>query len=257
MHNHCYSLLVMLRPVRFITFDLYETCLYIKGSLSLHYKRVAERHGVHLLQPVVEENFRAVYRKFCTEYPNYGQGVGMESGAWWHKVAFKTLILSIRGQATHLLDQLSWEIFEEFKDVKCWGVYPDAAEFLLWCHKNKVSVAGVSNFDERLTPLLEKLEIRKYFKFVLDRANKPETNGFIRALKRSGFQPSDSCHVGNSVKEDCVPAISVGMRPVLLNRSESEGELNEQLHSAGLDRKDVVVIQSLSMLQEKLNILTD
>ena len=244
----------MLRPVKFITMDLFETCICIRPSLSHHYLRIAKKYGLDLNEEKVEENFRSVYTRFKRYYSHFYYDP-KTSKDWWHRVAYQTIYLSNSADTdTALINKVSVELYEEFKTTRCWRVFPDAIHFLEYCLNRGMPVAGLSNFDNRLSPLLFNLGLTKYFLFVLSLANKPDTKYFKLALEKAGYEPSDSCHVGDSIREDCVPALYLGMRSVLIRRKENARDVAIQLKESGVNERDVIVVNSLSQLERNISI---
>ncbi|KAI6654871.1 hypothetical protein LOD99_2750 [Oopsacas minuta] len=179
-----------------------------------------------------------------------------KSQDWWHRVASRTLELSsvAKFPDTTRINHVSSELFEEFKTTRCWSVYPDAIDFLEHCRDNALPMAGISNFDQRLSPLLCSLSISKYFLFVMSLAYKPSTYCFQEALKRTGYDPKYCCHIGDSIREDCVTALSIGMKPVLINRREDEKYIIQQLKDSGVGVEDLILVKSLSELKNKIKI---
>ena len=228
--------------------DLFETCIHIHPSLSHHYLRIAELHGIYLEKAQVERSFGSVYTRFKQDY-SLLYNDPTTSKDWWHRVAYQTVTLSSAADTdTDLIKKVSIDLYEEFKMARCWRIYPDAIHFLDCCLNRGIPVAGLSNFDSRLSPLLLNMELAKYFLFVFSLAKKPDTKYFKQALERAVCEPSDSCHVGDSIREDCIPALSLGMRPVLINRREDARDIAIQLRASGVNERDVIVVNSLSEL---------
>ena len=237
-------------PVKFITLDLFETCIHIRPSLSFHYMRVARKYGIDLNQQIVESNFRSVYKTMKRDFSHlyYDRKTAQE---WWYRVAYRTIVLSgaaSNTQATQV-DHITKELFEEFKTTRCWDVYPDALDFLDYCREKGLPMVGISNFDGRLPFLLSKLSLSRYFAFILTLADKPNTKCFEKALKHSNCSPTQSCHIGDSVEEDCVPALSMGMKSVLIHRRESKEKVFHRLKQSDIDTNDVILVASLSELK--------
>lgn len=239
--------------IKLITLDLFETCIHVKHSLSFHYLRIGRKYGIDLNQDRVESNFHSVYNSMKRDCSHlyYDRKTSQE---WWYRVAYKTIVLSAAASNTQatLIDQTSKELFEEFKTTRCWDVYPDALDFLNYCREKGFPVVAISNFDERLPSLLSKLSLSKYFASILTLANKPNTKCFEKALKHSNCPPRQSCHIGDSVEEDCSPALSLGMKSVLINRRESREKVIHRLKESGIDANNVIIVTSLSELKTKI-----
>ena len=80
----------------------------------------------------------------------------------------------------------------------------------------------VSNWDERLPPLLDDLGLGRRFDAVVYSAavgvEKPDPRIFLHALERLGVEPEDAVHVGDSAREDVEGALAAGMEALHLVR---------------------------------------
>jgi putative hydrolase of the HAD superfamily len=88
-----------------------------------------------------------------------------------------------------------------------------------------VRLAVISNWDERLEPLLKKLGLHSYFEAIVISCDvgftKPSPVIYGHALRRLGLPPEAVLHVGDSAREDVEGARAAGMRAQLVNRSIS------------------------------------
>jgi putative hydrolase of the HAD superfamily len=79
----------------------------------------------------------------------------------------------------------------------------------------------VSNFDQRLLPLLEGLGLRRWLEVVVVSsaagAAKPSPLPFHQALERLGVEARHSWHVGDS-REDAEGAAAAGLRSIRIAR---------------------------------------
>jgi putative hydrolase of the HAD superfamily len=80
----------------------------------------------------------------------------------------------------------------------------------------------ISNFDSRLIGILEGLGASSWFEQVLVSSRvgfaKPDARIFHTGLRRSGIQPGEALHVGDSVAHDLEGADNAGLRGVLIDR---------------------------------------
>lgn len=81
----------------------------------------------------------------------------------------------------------------------------------------------ISNFDERLHPLLKNLGVHDLFDFVLTSrecgSEKPAPPMFYEALKRAGARNHETgagVHIGDNFSKDVLGARGVGWLPVLI-----------------------------------------
>ena len=82
----------------------------------------------------------------------------------------------------------------------------------------------VSNFDDRLVPILDGLGIGNYFAHILTsadaRARKPDRAIFDLALDRLNCVPAETAHCGDSLQADFHGATTAGLRAFHLVRPE-------------------------------------
>lgn len=93
----------------------------------------------------------------------------------------------------------------------------------------------MSNFDERLHPLLKNLGVHDLFDFVLTSrecgSEKPAPLMFSEAMKRAGARNHETgagVHIGDTFRKDVLGASGVGWVPVLITEQgpTSEEEVN-------------------------------
>jgi putative hydrolase of the HAD superfamily len=86
-----------------------------------------------------------------------------------------------------------------------------------------VRLAVISNWDERLEPLLRRLELHRRFETVVVScavgATKPAPAIFQQALRRLGLPAGAVLHVGDGEREDWAGARGAGLTAVLLQRA--------------------------------------
>ena len=88
-----------------------------------------------------------------------------------------------------------------------------------------VRLAVVSNWDERLEPLLRRLRLHSYFEAVAVSCDvgftKPSPVIFAHALRKLGVAPEVAMHVGDRVREDVEGARAAGMTAALVHRDRA------------------------------------
>ena len=122
-------------------------------------------------------------------------------------------------------------------------LYARHAERNLWCavrdrthetleelQRRGFRLAVVSNSDGRVEALLESLELRRWFEFVVDSGTagveKPDPRIFRIALERMGVDPHEAVYVGDLYEIDVVGARAAGMRAILLDPLSRLGHLD-------------------------------
>ncbi len=65
--------------------------------------------------------------------------------------------------------------------------------------------------------------LAKHFNFILASAEvgsaKPDKKIFIEAIRRSGVNPTEVCHIGDDLRADIHGANSVGIEAILIDRN--------------------------------------
>lgn len=121
--------------------------------------------------------------------------------------------------------QLAQGFHDRFSAMETWRLFPDAAPLLEELHRRRergLVVGVVSNWEDWLEALLIRLEVDRYFDFMVGsaivRSEKPDPAIFRAALERAQTRPEETLHVGDSLHADIGGARACGITPVLLDR---------------------------------------
>ncbi len=118
-------------------------------------------------------------------------------------------------------------VYSAFACADAWRVFPEVPGVLQSLRQRGLRLVVVSNWDERLGPLLESLGFGGLFEFVLPSIEvgrpKPAPEIFGVAASRLGVSPAAILHVGDSLREDVAGAEAVGWRSVWLDRLGAAG----------------------------------
>ncbi|CAM9171279.1 unnamed protein product [Ectocarpus fasciculatus] len=255
-----------------VCLDCTGTIMRIKGSMPRLYLGVLEdRLGVSeggLPDKVSEQDlldaFRASLKRRSKELPCFGAGV-TSSEDWWAEVVMatfrgagvsdETLGISQKGgrgdsggggaRGGRVFDDVFDRLFHDvFTSTAAWELVPGAEEVLedlrAWVGEDggPLALGAVSNFDERLHPLLKNLGVYDSFDFVLTSrecgSEKPEPNMFLEALKRAGSNGGGGdgggkgVIVGDTFRTDVLGARSVGWDAVLITRGKDPATEEER-----------------------------
>ncbi|GAX73764.1 hypothetical protein CEUSTIGMA_g1215.t1 [Chlamydomonas eustigma] len=173
-------------------------------STAAVYKRFGVPFGVTMSEHDILQRFRQAYNTPWTE--TNIRYVGDGRPFWQHIVAQST-------------DCTSRDLFEEiytyYSRPEAWHVMPGAKEALTKLRNHGVKLAVVSNFDTRLRPLLDGLELSSLFDEMVVSAEvgaeKPSPLIFESALLRLGLQPNEVIHVGDDRRNDVWGARDAGI----------------------------------------------
>ncbi len=117
-------------------------------------------------------------------------------------------------------------LYERFAQPGAWRLFRDVRPTLKALRARGFRLGVISNWDERLNPLLEKLELRQYFDAVTISCEvdawKPSADIFGAAARALGLPRSHILHVGDSRTSDWLGAREAGFQSLLLRRGAKQ-----------------------------------
>jgi len=146
--------------------------------------------------------------------------------AWWRQVVLEAFG-SLGGAPAAFAASTAFggyfeTLFTHYAKPTAWALYSDVLPFLEAAAARRARLAVLSNFDDRLAPILDGLGIGRFFELVLTsadaRSRKPDRRIFELALARLGATPGQSAFAGDSHVADVLGAQAAGIRPFLLER---------------------------------------
>ncbi len=205
--------------VRAVTFDVGGTLIEPWPSVGGVYADVAGRLGTSALDAgVLDARFQSAWRT-----AHQGDGFDYSRRAWMDLVRATFSGLTGRAADPDLFEAL----WQRFTEPDAWRVFPDVEPCLEALAARGLRVAVVSNWDERLRPLLGRFGLADRFEFVVASAeigaHKPSRRIFAHAADRLGLPPSALVHVGDSRREDLDGARSAGWQALLIDRRAASG----------------------------------
>jgi putative hydrolase of the HAD superfamily len=133
------------------------------------------------------------------------------------------------------------ELYERFGEPAAWRMFEDVLPAIDALAARGISLGIISNWDERLTSLLERLELRKYFEVVIISCeagfSKPSPVIFEHAARKLGLAPEFILHVGDDPEEDVAGAKRAGFEARLIERgpgAAGEGRVRTLVELEGL-----------------------
>ncbi len=207
--------------IRAVLFDAVGTLFGVRGSVGAIYSEQARAFGVEFSPAELDSRFRAV---FATKRPPT-----TDARTWWQAVVAETFT----GVTFPEFDAYFQQIYQHFASAQPWQLYPETVEVLLKLQERGLLLAIVSNFDERLYPVLEAFEIRPYFQAVALSSEvgfaKPDPRLFAVALEQLGCSAGQALHVGDS-PEDVIGAGAAGVRALKIDRTaKADGTIDTLL----------------------------
>ena len=198
-------------PVRALFFDVGGTLLRPWPSVGAIYAATANRHGLSGTPEQMERAFRESWA--ALKRP----GLTVSRKEWWRELVFRAL-----GQENEACFQ---ELFELFARPDAWRVFPDVESTLREARDRGLHLGVISNWDERLRPLLQATGLTHWFDSMTISceigAEKPDAAIFQAALRTAGVDAGEALHVGDALDADVKAAESIGMRAILVQRDSS------------------------------------
>jgi putative hydrolase of the HAD superfamily len=213
--------------IQAITFDVGGTLIHPWPSVGHVYSQVAARHGYREL-PVdtLNQQFAAAWA--AKEAFNH-------SRAEWLALVKQTFAGSLADVA---VEKFFDDLYAHFAQREAWKVFDDVQPALDELRRTGLLLGIISNWDERLRPLLRDLQLSQYFPMIVISnevgSAKPDRAIFHRAVELLGVPAGSILHVGDSFDEDVTGAERAGMKALLLDRkgkTDSAGRRDRTLEA--------------------------
>lgn len=231
--------------VKAVFFDFYRTLCVWGEPFKPRLQRIADRYGVE----VNWTHYAAAREELDSNSPG--------SGPATHNIleTIQRMVDSYRAFLKMLdvqdyLDQIAWEMLQSEHSLFAANaaiLYDDVVPTLQCLQDDGFKLAIVSNWSVPLDSLTERLGIAEYFDVIVAshdarvRSIKPDPHIFTYTLEIIGVSAEEVVHVGDTYEADVVGAKNVGIRPILIDRDNTQiGRWDE-------------TIQSLSELPELLS----
>jgi putative hydrolase of the HAD superfamily len=211
-----------LREIRALFFDVGGTLIEPWPSVGAIYSAVAARHGINADADTMESAFHAAWRQMKMSAAPGALTVSRRD--WWRALVWRTLERAGAGPAVagRQPEACFEELYAAFARADAWRVFPDGLAALQETRARGLHVGLISNWDQRLRPLLERLDLARYCDSVTVScdvgAEKPDPAIFKAALAAAGVAPGESLHAGDAPDEDVRGARAAGMHAVLVKR---------------------------------------
>jgi putative hydrolase of the HAD superfamily len=214
--------------VRFsaVCFDVGNTLLYPYPSVSAVVREILAQEGhchdieaIDRYMPLVDEYYEDRYREDDTFWTDEDE----TSAVWVGMYSLLCRQLGVEADA----ERIARRVYDEFGSHERWRAYDDVEPAFRRLKAQGALIGIVSNWDSRLSGLLDGLGLGPLIDTVVSSADvglrKPDPRIFELALERLGVAPADAAHVGDHYYADIVGAGAIGMTPVLIGRHGGEG----------------------------------
>jgi len=212
----------VLNQIEAVTFDVGGTLIEPWPSVGHVYAEVAARHGLRGLET------QHLTKRFATAWRsrkdfNY-------SRSEWSEIVDATFHgLAAMPPSKTFFD----ELYEYFAQPQAWRIFDDVRLALDALASHGIKIGIISNWDERLRPLLREVELDKYFEVIVVSCEvgftKPSPVIFEIAAEKLCRAPATIRHVGDSADLDAEGARRAGFQTRLLRRAthlQAHGEID-------------------------------
>jgi putative hydrolase of the HAD superfamily len=209
--------------IQAVTFDVGGTLIKPWPGVGEIYARIARDYGANTVSAeVLDQRFSAEWRN--QSHFNYSR----DDWAILVKQVFD-------GVAEVRMETFFPALYEYFAKPAAWHVFDDVVPTLDRLAARGLKLAVISNWDERLRPLLQALGIERYFVAISVSSeigfHKPSPVIFDYTARELGLRPGVILHVGDSHELDVVGAIDAGFNALELCRVEPQVEKGKQINS--------------------------
>jgi len=203
--------------IRAVSFDVGGTLIQPWPSVGHVYSEIAARHGWPGISPdVLNRNFAASWK--ARRDFNHTE-------TDWAALVDRTFAGLMDAPPSRSFFPA---VYRQFAEPEAWRICEDASYALDALASKGIPLAVVSNWDDRLRPLLKQLHLDGYFEAIAVSCEvafaKPSPVIFEHAAQKLGIAPESILHVGDSEAEDYQGARSAGFQARVIDRqSSSEG----------------------------------
>jgi dihydrofolate synthase / folylpolyglutamate synthase len=201
--------------IQAVTFDVGGTLIEPWPSVGRVYAEVAARHGLE----VAAEDLDRQFARAWAARKNFSYRLS----DWLELVRQTFAGLTPAPPSASLFAAL----YSHFATAGPWRIFDDVTPCLRELKRRGLKLGIISNWDERLRPLLRELQLDNYFDSIVISGpggpQKPEAKIFQAAAAQLNTRPEAILHIGDSASEDLAGARAAGLRAMLLSRNDAVG----------------------------------
>lgn len=193
-----------------VTFDVGGTLIECWPSVGHIYAEVAAQDGLHVQPAALNRRFKAAWQAF--------EGF-RHTRADWLQLVQRTF----DGLAPPSVIQILFpRLYDRFAQPDAWHVYEDVTPLLTALRARGLKLGIISNWDDRLRPLLKALKLEAYFDSIMVSCEvgvcKPAREVFRAACAELGSAPEHILHIGDNREADWQGARDAGLQALHLRR---------------------------------------
>lgn len=210
-----------------IFLDAVGTLFGVRGGVGQIYSRFAREAGVSVATDDIDRAFR---HSFVAAPKMAFPGVDRSDipeceYEWWKAIATQTFTLAGAIEKFDDFAAFFRPLYDYFELADAWFVYDDVPLALQSWQSMGIELGVISNFDSRLYPVLEALQLSHFFDSITIStevgAAKPEPAIFQSGISKHNYPVEQAWHIGDSYKEDRQGAVAVGMHGIWLERDRA------------------------------------
>jgi putative hydrolase of the HAD superfamily len=191
------------------------------------YAEVALGHGLATPAEVWEPAFRRAWKAMPELEPTPDGGPFPDDQRGWWAALVHLVVQDLRlGLSPAAEAALFADLWEHFTLPGVWRAYPEVHDVLGTLREVGLKLVIISNFDQRLYPVLKHEGLDAYFDAVylssVHGADKPHPRMFQRFLADTGLTatPDLALHIGDHPKADWAAARNAGLHAFELDRAK-------------------------------------
>jgi 2-haloacid dehalogenase len=142
------------------------------------------------------------------------------------------------------------EIHSLHESIPAWVPFPDTVPALQKLQR-RYQLAIISNIDDNFFDETRK-RLRVNFAAVVTaqqvRSYKPSLSNFRLALERLKLEPNQVLHVGQSIYHDVIPAQSLGIATVWVNRKSARPGVGAVVQAVGMPDLEIPDVATLAAM---------
>lgn len=192
--------------IRALSFDAAGTLFVPHPGVGAVYAEVARSFGLDRDADQLDAAFAPAFARVRAQWRIPYGADDEDARRFWGAVVEETF-------GEPLPYEVACELYDTFARASRWRVLPGAREALVQARQRRMPTMVVSNFDCRLLPLLDDLELGPFAAVITSSmvgAAKPDPAAFLAGCARLGVAPADVLHCGDSQREDGAMAAAAG-----------------------------------------------
>lgn len=216
----------ILSKLRCVTIDVTGTLIAYKGELGDYYCMAAKAVGLPCPDyKRMHEGFKTAYNDMANRYPCFGHAAKIPNIEWWRACVKDSFIKAGYNYDDETFEKVFRRIYSTFGSSAPYSVFPDSQPFMRWARKQGLIVGVVSNaeyrYQEVILPALGLNQGSEWdfgvFSGIVG-IEKPDPRIYEIALEKANVSAEEALHIGDSMRKDYIPARSIGMHALLLDR---------------------------------------